>query len=287
MKKFATLCLIFSAMLLTCSIAFAEPKILDVASGKTINFPEMIEKLQVQKIIFLGDDITVNEHQIAQMEILKSLYERNNKMAVGVEAFRFETQYILDQWSNQEIKKRRFADEFDANWGEWDRYSKLFQYVRDNKIKLVGLNISRDILIQVETKGFDSLTPSQLGGLGEGIICDVEPGYQDVMRRMNLYKGMLQVQSFKNYCEMKILGDIMMAQNLMRFHDKNPDLSLIVLAGNTHSWKHGIPSRIKNLAGIESNVILFEAEGRVTRNTITVAEADYLWLDYGAANWRP
>ena len=131
-----------------------------------------------------------------------------------------------------------------------------------------------------------ALLQGRLGGLDEGIICDVVPSYQDVMRRMHLYKGMLQEQSFKNYCEMKILGDIMMAKNLMEFHNKNSALTMIVLAGNSHSWKHGIPSRINSQAGNNSKTILFEAEGRVNRNTVTAAEADYLWLDYGPLGWR-
>jgi uncharacterized iron-regulated protein len=286
MKKLAALGLIMSTLLLTCSIAFAESKILDMSSGKIVSFSEMIQVLQKVNLIFLGDDITVNEHQLAQMEILKAIYEKNKKLAIGVEMFRTESQYILDQWSANEIKKRRFVDEFNSNWGEWNRYNKLFQYVRDNNIKLAGLNISRDILIQVELKGFDSLSPSQLGGLDEGIICDVVPNYQDVMRRMKLYKGMLKEQSFKNYCEMKILGDIMIANNLVRFHNKHPDLTMIVLAGNTHSWKHGIPSRTDGQVGTNSKTILFEAEGRVTRDTVTTAETDYLWLDYGPTGWR-
>jgi uncharacterized iron-regulated protein len=286
MKKIAALSLILSALLLTCSMAFAESKILDVSSGKIIPFSEMIQGLQKANYIFLGDDITVNEHQIAQMAILKAIHEKNKKLAVGVEVFRSESQYVLDQWSTQDINKRRFVDEFNSNWGEWDRYSPLFQYIRNNRIKLAGLNISRDILIQVKSEGFDSLSPDQLGGLDEGITCDVVPSYQDVMRRMNLYKGMLQVQSFKNYCEMKILGDIMMAKNLVKFHNKHPDLTVLVLAGNNHSWKHGIPSRLMNQTNMNSKIILFEAEGRVTRNTITAAEADYLWLDYGAIGWR-
>lgn len=286
MKKIATFSWVLSALLLTSSLAFAESKILDVPSGKIIPFSEMIQGLQNANCIFLGDDITVSEHQIAQMAILKAIYEKNKNLAVGVEMFRNESQYILDQWSTQEIKKRRFVDEFNSNWGEWDRYKKLFQFVRDNRIKLAGLNISRDILLQVESKGFDSLSAEQLGGLEEGIICDVVPSYQEVMRRMNLYKGMLQEQSFKNYCEMKILGDIMMARNLMKFHNKNSDLTMIVLAGNSHSWKHGIPSRINSEAKKNSKTILFEAEGRVNRNTVTAAEADYLWLDYGATGWR-
>ncbi len=111
MKKIAALSLILPALLLTCSIAFAESKILDVSSGKIIPFSEMIQGLQKANYIFLGDDITVNEHQIAQMAILMAIHEKNKKLAVGVEVFRSESQYVLDQWSAHDIPKRRFVDE--------------------------------------------------------------------------------------------------------------------------------------------------------------------------------
>jgi uncharacterized iron-regulated protein len=286
MKKRGALGLIVPILLFTCATAPAEPKILDLASGDITTFAVMIDDLRKADAVFLGDDITLPAHQLAQMEILKALHGKNKEIAVAVEAFRSESRYILDQWSSGEISKRRFVNEFNANWGEWDRYSEVYQYIRNNNIKLTGLNTSRDILIQVEMEGFDSLTPDQLGGLEEGIICDVKPDYLDVMRRLNLFKDLLREQAFKNFCEMKILGDIMMAGNLMKFHNEYPDLIVVVMAGNTHSWKHGIPSRIKTKADLNSKTVLFEAEGRVTRNTVTETEADYLWLDYGLAGWR-
>ncbi|MFO7605465.1 MAG: ChaN family lipoprotein [Desulfurivibrionaceae bacterium] len=286
MKKKTGLGLILAILLSTCVTAFASPVILDLASGKNITFPEMIEGLRQARIVFLGDDITVPAHQLAQMQILETLHGENQELAVAVEAFRGESQYILDQWSSGEISKRRFVNEFNENWGEWERYRPLYEYLRSNHIKLTGLNISRDILIQVEMEGFDSLTPEQLEGLGEGIICDIEPGYQDVIRRLNLFKGMLQEHSFENFCETKILGDIMMAKNLSKFQEEHPDLTVVVLAGNTHSWKLGIPRRLNAEAGLNPKTVLFEAEGMVTRNTVTIAETDYLWLDYGMDGWR-
>ncbi len=286
MKKWTGLGLIVVVLLSSCVTAFADPKILELASGKNITFPAMIKGLRQARIVFLGDDITVPAHQLSQMEILKALHEENRELAVAVEAFRPESQYILDQWSSEDISKRRFVNEFNKNWGEWERYRPLYEYIRDNHIKLTGLNISLDILIQVEMEGFDSLTPEQLEGLGEGIICDIEPGYQDVIRRLNLFKGMLRGHSFENFCETKILGDIMMAKNLSKFQEEHPALSIVVLAGNTHSWKLGIPRRLNAEAGLNPKTVLFEAEGMVTRNTVTIAEADYLWLDYGPDGWR-
>ena len=69
-------------------------------------------------------------------------------------------------------------------------------------------------------------------------------------------------------------------------YEKHPALTVVVVAGTAHSWKRGIPKQLSNpVAGI-AKVVLFEAEGRITRDTITAEEADYLWLDYGQTGWR-
>lgn len=277
MKKNALNILILTVVfLLNCSMASAEPKILDISSGKTISFSEMILTLQEANYIFLGDDVTAKKHSVAQMEIIEAIYGINKKLVVGVESFRSGNQYILDQWSAQEIKKRRFVDKFNENWGDWNRYNKLFKYIRDNNIKLAALNIPREILIQVEIGGLDSLSISQAGTLGEGIICYISQ--ENVMRRRHLYKGIFKNQNFKYYCEMQILGDIMMSKNLMKYHEQCPDHIVIILAGDTHSWKHGIPSRMSTEREMKSKIVLFEAE-RATRNNVTIADADYLWLN--------
>jgi len=284
MKKAFLLCLIIITLLLGYSVVFAEPEIIDIANNKTITFSEMINDLQGITYIFLGDDITVKEHQVAQSEIIDSIYKKNNKLAIGLEVFRSSNQYVLDAWVFGGLEKRSFVDKFNSNWGDWNRYSKIFQYARDKKIQLAALNVSRDILIQVEMQGFDSLSESQLGSLGEGIVCDLVPSYTDVMRRMHLYKGTFKRLSFENYCEMQILGDIMMAKNLKEFNKEHHDLTVIVIAGETHSWKHGVPERIGTDSKIQSKTILFE--GRINRNNATSAEADYLWLNSGDTGWR-
>jgi len=286
MKNVTPIFLVIAILLFTCPLVYAEPKILDLSNGNVISFSEMMTDLNKAGYIFLAEDVIAIEHELPRMEIIKVLHQKNPKIAIGVEMFREGNQYVLDQWSNGEITKRQFVDKFDANWGEWNRYSRFFDYIRDEKIKLAGLNISKDILLQVEKEGFESLTGEQLGDL-KGISCDVKPGYQEVMRRNNLYRGMMQRQAFNNWCEMKILGNITMARNLEKFHNKHPDLTVVVVAGNAHSWKHGIPKQLSNPVAGTAKAVLFEAEGRVTRNTVTVEEADYLWLDYGPAGWRP
>lgn len=286
MKKTTTVFnVIMFLFFLFCSTAYAESKILDVATGKIISFANMIRVFQNVPCVFVGDDIDVSDHQIAQLEVLTVLNDKTEKLAVGAEMFRSDSQYILDQWSNNELGKKRFIDEFNTNWDDWDRYRRLFEYSRNNGIKLIGLNVSRDLLIQVEMDGFNSLTSDQLGNMEE-ISCTVEPSYQDVIRRVRMYKGSTNnQQSFLHFCEAKILGDNVMAKNIAQFHKKNPDHLLIVLAGNNHCWKHGIPSRIAQQSKMKTKVVLLEAQGRVNRNTVTLEEADYLWLDNGKTGW--
>ena len=60
--------------------------------------------------------------------------------------------------------------------------------------------------------------------------------------------------------------------------EKNPDTTVVVIAGSGHSWKLGIPAQIRSRSEVPLRVILPEIPGRVDQEGITVDEADYVWL---------
>jgi uncharacterized iron-regulated protein len=70
-----------------------------------------------------------------------------------------------------------------------------------------------------------------------------------------------------------------MAWSLLRYLEKNPDATVVVVAGSGHAWKLGIPAQIQNRSTLPFRVILPEIPGRVERETITANETDYVWLE--------
>jgi uncharacterized iron-regulated protein len=83
---------------------------------------------------------------------------------------------------------------------------------------------------------------------------------------------------FTNFCEAQLVWDTAMAWTLLRFLEKDPKATVVVIAGKGHSWKLGIPAQIKSRSTLPFRVILPEIPGRVERGNISMAEADYVWL---------
>ena len=70
-----------------------------------------------------------------------------------------------------------------------------------------------------------------------------------------------------------------MAWSLLRYLEKNPQATVVVVAGSGHSWKLGMPAQIQSRSTVPFRVILPEVPGRVELENITVNETDYVWLE--------
>ena len=68
-----------------------------------------------------------------------------------------------------------------------------------------------------------------------------------------------------------------MAITLLEFHGKNPDTKLVILAGDGHSWKHGIPRQVSRRRDLPMTVFLPETP-KLHRGNATRQETDYLWI---------
>jgi uncharacterized iron-regulated protein len=141
---------------------------------------------------------------------------------------------------------------------------------------MIGLNIPREITQQVARNGFASLTPEQTGELPP-VTCNVDPAYMDFIRRsfgVHAHGDM----EFTYFCEAQIVWDTAMAWQLLTFLKEHPTCRVVVLAGNGHAWKRGIPEQIQRQSSVPHRVILPEQPGRLDRAGVTLEDADYLWL---------
>jgi len=55
----------------------------------------------------------------------------------------------------------------------------------------------------------------------------------------------------------------------------------VVLAGNGHAWRYGIPEQLRRRAELSYRILLPEVPGRQDRSNTTGAEGDYLLLGLG------
>ncbi len=246
----------------------------DLNKQEVASLEQIIGELKQVRTVFIGEVHDQQAHHEAQLQLIKNLHESGAEIIIGLEMFRQDGQAELNQWIHEKIDEADFSIIFNQHWNRWNMYREIFLYAREEKIPMVGLNISREIVNQVARKGFVSLSEEQRKELPL-VACDVSPEYQDFIRRALGGHGENGV-AFKNFCEAQMLWDASMAKTLQSYLDKHPKSTLIVLAGNGHTWKHGIPEQLVRRGNYSNRVLLPEVPGRIDLQTIGPDDADYL-----------
>jgi uncharacterized iron-regulated protein len=230
------------------------------------------------QVFLIGEHHDNPHHHFNQLEIIREIHEKAEKpLAIGLEMFETGYQGELDKWVAGSLTLDDFLKIYHVNWDQpWVLYRDIFLYAREHQIPLIGLNIPRHIIRKVAQKGFASLTTEDLSSLPQGVTCDVTPAYKDFIQRVFGWHGKKN-DSFNNFCEAQVLWDTIMALNLLKFNEQNPDTKLVVLAGNGHSWKPGIPRQISLRKQMLMTVFLPETANLHRRN-VSQDDTDYLWL---------
>lgn len=255
--------------------------IFDLKRQQETSLELVLADLTTVRTIFIGELHDNQAHHQAQLQLIQALHQAGVVLSVGLEMFRQDGQEQLDQWFEGKIDEKRFAGIFEEHWSLWEQYREIFLYARDKGIPLVGLNIRRELVNQVARQGFTSLSPEQRSALPIA-GCNVNPAYRDFIRRAFNGHGDHGAE-FEHFCEAQMLWDASMAKTLADYLERNPRRTVVVLAGNGHSWKHGIPEQLGLLGSHSSRVLLPETQGRTDLQTISFEDADYLLqgLDQG------
>ena len=279
-----TFFLIFISLFLaqTCLLSQvnAEPRnVFRTSDRKTISYDRMLDDLQKAAIVFVGEVHDREEHHRMQLDIIKALAARKIPIAVGFEMFTYESQNDLNKWTAGNLPVEDFIQTYYKEWGfPWPLYGDIFYYIRDNKIPAIGLNLPADITRKVSASGFASLTPKELEKLPPETGCVVNETYMKYIRRAYSMHGHGDKQ-FLYFCEAQLLWDQSMAHNLLAFSKKNPGKTVVVLAGNGHAWKRGIPEQVHTMSEKTSfRVILPQIPGHIDPQTVTSEDADYILL---------
>ena len=281
MKRFRLLIIILTLLALFFFLrghASTVERIHRVSDGKILSLSELTKDLIESRLVFVGEIHTFKRHHHIQLQTIRALKEAGAPVAIGLEMFRRDNQTNLDRWVAGELSEREFQKIYYKNWNyPWPLYRDIFLYARKYKIPMVGLNVPPEVTRQVAREGFASLSPKQRGDLPM-VTCRVDPEYMAFVRRslgMHGHGGM----EFTKFCEAQLVWDTAMAWSLLRYLGKNPEATVVVVAGSGHSWKLGIPAQIQSRSTVPFRVILPEVPGRVEKEHIGLNEADYVWLE--------
>jgi len=264
-------------------LSAAHPHILNVKEQVEVTAEALLDDLRQVQVIFIGEFHDHLGHHRAQLSIIDALDDEDTPLAIGLEMFRRDSQEDLDVWTADQMPLLSFLEIFEDNWSMWPKYRDIFMHARNHAVKMVGLNIPRQITSKVARNGFASLSREQRLLLGN-VQCEVSETYGQYIRQaLGGYGG--HGDMYLYFCEAQLLWDTMMARNLIDFLKENPDYRVVVMAGSGHAWRFGIPRQLAAQSEIRYRVILPEIVGRVDRENVSEDIADYLWLDVGDEGW--
>jgi uncharacterized iron-regulated protein len=251
-----------------------------IRDGKIISLDELQEDLKKARIIIIGELHNEKTHHDFQLQIIKALHGKRIPIAIGLEMFEAANQKNLDGWVIGKLSQQEFLEVYYDYWGfPWPLYRDIFLYARDNKLPMVGLNVSRNITKKIAQNGFSSLTKEELKALPPDITCDITPAYREFIKKAYREHGFVNEKLFIQFCEAQMVWDSAMAWNIMKYLKQNPTMTIVVLTGTGHALKRGIPSNLGKDPLFSFRVILPEKKGLITMKNMTVKEADYLLLE--------
>ncbi len=212
----------------------------------TIN--DILFKLESSKIIYVGEQHDMFAHHINQLEIIKKIHSAGYKLAVGMEMFQRPFQNVVDDYIEGRIDEKMFLQktEYFSRWRyDYNFYKPIVDYLKKEKIPLVALNIPGDISRKVAREGIYGLSEKDKKQIPVSMDISNEQYRMDLKNIFSIHKNRAKLEESNYFLQAQMLWDETMAETAYRYKIKNPDVKLIILAGNGHvRLKYGIPQRL-------------------------------------------
>ncbi len=223
------------------------------------DFDNLIDNIKDSKVIFVGENHTLYSNHVNQLKIIKALYESGKKVAIGMEMFQQPFQKYLDLFIDGKISEKEMLKktEYFKRWKyDYNLYRPIILYAKKHKIKIVALNVRKEISKKVAKEGIDALTKKEMKELPKSMDF-TNLVYRQYMRQIYEAHAKKSFKNFENFFYAQVLWDETMADNIANFLKSHPDFQMVVLAGNGHlRFGYGIPDRIKRRGVKDYKIVL-------------------------------
>jgi uncharacterized iron-regulated protein len=262
-------------------------EILRLPEGDRITYAQLLDDLNRTRAIFVGESHDQIEHHQIQANLLQHLVAEGKDVVVGMEMFEGSQQPILDRWSQGLLTEEEFLKEvqWESTWGtDYDLYKSILDAAKNHHLKVLGLNVSRDLVRNVAEKGIDGLPPEVRKVLPEmDLTNESHRAYI-----ASIFKGHEKVSAkdFGNFYEAQCLWDEGMAKTLSEFlkSSDGKGKTVLVFAGSGHvAFGFGIPNRFYRRTSIPYQSIVLKAwSENMNEDLIFTATssplANFLWV---------
>jgi uncharacterized iron-regulated protein len=237
---------------------------------RELTFGELIDRLARADVVCVGESHDSDLHHRVQLQIIKALFARDERLGVGMEMFQRPYQKALDRYLAGATNEQTFLEdsEYRTRWGyEWSLYRPIVEFCRRNGVPVAALNAPRELTQRVSKVGYAGLSPAERKELG-AVDFHVGPHrahWYDLLARMHGKAKVPPEQKERSYQVMAV-WDEYMAESAARFQRARGVRRMVVLAGSGHvdSW-FGIPLRAARRTGGRVLTVKVEVGGDLAR----------------------
>jgi uncharacterized iron-regulated protein len=245
---------------------------------------QIINQLQTAKVVYLGEIHDRESDRQQQLAIIQTLFDRNSRIAIGLEMFQRQMQPVLDRYLAGKITadELRQQSEFDRRWGyKWASYLPILEFAKAHRLPTIALNTPTEITRKASKTGLESLTKAELEYIPplDQIDRSNLKYQQMILGSYQQHAGIVSIssKSFDRFYTAQLLWDETMADRVANFATQNPDRQTIVIAGRAHIlYGYGIPDRVMRRMGkskfSQKTVLLTHDHDRIEPQP-----ADFIW----------
>ena len=219
---------------------------------KTIQLDEIINTISDKPIIYVAERHTNYEDHEVQLEVIRKLYQKGRRFAIGMEMFQKPFQKTINDYISGAISEREFLkdSQYFKRWQfDYNLYREIIEFAKAKNIPVIALNLWSEIIQKVSTEGLDALIDVEKGEIpGDMDMSDED--YKKRLKSVFEQHAKHESKNFDYFYQSQILWDETMAHSVNEFLKKNPGYQIVVLAGVGHiMYGSGIPKRAYRLNG--------------------------------------
>jgi uncharacterized iron-regulated protein len=232
------------------------------ATRQRLTTPDAIDRAVSTDIVLLGEEHDLLAHHLWQLQTIAALHGRRQHVVIGLEMFPRSAQPVLDQWVAGTLDERRFLGE--AGWATFWRfpaelYLPIFRFARMNRVPMLALNVSRELVSRVGKEGWEGIPASEREGLSKP--APPTPAYEEWLTQT--YRQHVETAQvggdapISGFVAAQLLWDRAFAEAIAEAARAQPDALVIGLIGSGHlRHRYGVPHQLASLGIDEVTVFL-------------------------------
>lgn len=271
-------------ILILVSFLFASDMSNYYRKGKFISREDLEKLITKADIVYAGEQHDQKGSHNIQLETLKILYSKNNKICVGFEMLNRTLQQVLNDFTSGNISEEEFLSKIDwkKEWGfDYSLYKPIFDFIREKKLKAIALNVPRKIVSKVARGGLSVLDDNEKKLIAREINIVKDRDYNEYLKK-TFYghdeNPMNKIMSFDNYQLSMAVWNESMGEKVSDFMRENPNYTFIVIAGNGHiMYNAAIPWSVKKRIKVK-NLSIYTISKEEIKNIKEIKDlADIIW----------